>query len=117
MGIEEVDSSTATKAEAPKAKKKIAIEEVDSSCGSSSSSVGAVEKPQSGVRSVPAALSGKTKQAPKTGYEFERVLDKCKSQREIAEYMNLIKPAGVPKLLRQNLTSEIIMMLMGGIDA
>merc|ERR1712100_551911 len=69
-----------------------------------------------GTRALPACLKRKAK-APKTGYEFERTLEGCKTASDIATYMGLVKPSSVTKLLRQNLTPEMLMSLVDGIDS
>merc|ERR1711918_233486 len=100
-----------------KAKKKIAIEEVDSS--EAAAPVKAKKKiaVEAVGPKVPASLQKLAMKAPKTGYEMERALGKLKDPAEVAQYMDLIKPAGLPKLLSQDLTSEILMTLVQGIDS
>merc|ERR1712146_308783 len=70
-----------------------------------------------GSRALPASLRNKAKAPPKTGYEFERTLEACKTPQAVAEYMSIVKPGSVPKLLRQNLTSDMMMELVAGVMA
>merc|ERR1712100_178474 len=113
--IEEVDSS-APKEEVPKkTKKKIQIEEVDST-PTVQAPPPKVSSPVGAERAIPASLK-RAKPAPKTGYEFERNLEGCKTPEAAAAYMSLVKPTQVAKLLKQNLTSDMLMSLLGGIGA
>merc|ERR1711998_803252 len=126
--IEEVDSSPAAAepvaAEKKKAKKKIQIEEVSQDADSAASAAPsksespATSPKADGSRPIPALLKNKlAKSAPRTGYEFEGGLDGCKSSAARAEYMGLVQPKTAPKLLKQNLTSEIMLQLVEGVDA
>jgi len=125
--IEEVDSSVPVveAAKPVKAKKKIQIEEEDSSLSISTDSGANSSAPKSppksppastGVRTLPAAFKKKAS-IPKTGYEFERCLQGCKTPEAAASYMSLLKPSSVPKLLRQNLTPEMLMSIVGGVES
>merc|ERR1711959_205653 len=113
IAIEEVDSSA--EAAKPKAKKKIAIEEVDSSAQAAPASPPKSPPATGGARAVPAFLGAKVKPPPKTGYEFERNLEGCKTPAAAAEYLGRVKPSTIPKLLKQNLTVEIMMGIMAAI--
>merc|ERR1711977_7798 len=111
IAIEEVDSGEAPK-KAP-AKKKIAIDEVDRNKGSKTTSPTVVTKEsvssqQGSPHSPPVGLLKRTRIAPKTGYDFERTLEGCKTPADAAEYIGIVKPASAPKLLRQNLSVEIL---------
>merc|ERR1712100_362994 len=109
--IEEVDSSAeAPKEEPKKAKKKIQIEEVDSTPPVQAPPP-KVSSPVGAERAIPASLK-RAKPAPKTGYEFERNLEGCKTPEAAAAYMSLVKPTQVAKLLKQNLTSDMLMSLL-----
>jgi len=132
IAIEEVDSSVKAEPE-KKVKKKIAIEEVNSGSQEASSSkpvptvkvdsetkaaASASSSPtKSSPVTIPAGLFKKAKAPPKTGYEFERTLEGCKTASEAAAYMSLVAPKAVPKLLRQNLTSDMLMEMMGGVES
>merc|ERR1712146_231353 len=135
IAIEEVDSSAPAPAPAAekKVKKKIAVEEVDSGAKPSSSeskappsvkvdkeakATAAASSPtKSSPPSIPVGLLKRPKAVPKTGYEFERTLEGCKTSEEAASYMSLVKPSSVPKLLRQNLTSDMMMEMMNGVES
>merc|ERR1712054_16653 len=114
IAIEEVDSRAEAAPAPVKAKKKIAIEEVGSKTESPPVSPGA---DSSGARVLPASMMKKSAKAPKTGYEFERGIMKCKTPAEIAAYMSLVKPASIPKLLSQDLNSDILMTMVEGIGS
>merc|ERR1711998_598730 len=128
IAIEEVDSSEKKEAAPVKAKKKITIE-AEQSTGASTSPVtsptGSSDtlptspstSPVGAARALPASLKKRPKAAPKTGYEFERTLESCKTPQAAAEFMSLVKPASVPKLLRQNLTSDMMMEMFRGLEA
>lgn len=45
------------------------------------------------------------------------MLERCKTRQEAAELMNLVKTGSLRKLLSQNLTSEMLMAMVGGVDA
>merc|ERR1711988_886129 len=128
IAIEEVDSSAVAAAaaaeEKPKAKKKIAIEEVDSSAVAANAAAAAEEKPKAkrqapdgDQRKVPTSLQFGSMMAPKTGYEFEREIGKRKTPEEIAKYLDIIKPSSIPKLLSQDLNSDMMMTMVQGINA
>merc|ERR1711918_156355 len=125
---EEVDSSTPEPEK--KVKKKIAIEDVDSGSSTGSKApptvkvdkeakaAAAVSSPtKSSPPAIPVGLLKRPKAVPKTGYEFERTLEGCKTGEEAATYMSLVKPSAVPKLLRQNLTSDMMMEMMTGLES
>merc|ERR1711871_805498 len=52
---------------------------------------------------------------PRTGYEFERKLEALKTPKEICEYLDLLDPAKVPKLLSQDLSVDILMKVCDGL--
>merc|ERR1712100_175477 len=113
--IEEVDSS-APKEEVPKkTKKKIQIEEVDST-PTVQAPPPKVSSPVGAERAIPASLK-RAKPAPKTGYEFERNLEGCKTPEAAAAYMSLVQAKEVKKLLKQNLTPELLMQIIDGLGA
>merc|ERR1711912_154356 len=114
IAIEEVDSSAEAAPAPVKAKKKIAIEEVGAQAESSPpASPGGTS---GGARVVPASLKRSAK-VPKTGYDFERGIMKCKTPAETAQYMSLLKPASIPKMLSQDLNSEILMAMVAGVGS
>merc|ERR1712195_455530 len=113
--IEEVDSS---KVEAPAApvvaakpkKKKIAIEEVDTSKPSAPVKAAVSEAPPK----MPAALRAKLA-PPRTGYEFERKISALKEASTICKYLDLLKVNTVTKLLSQDFSVEILMKVCQGL--
>merc|ERR1712224_411502 len=116
--IEEVDSSEKKQEEAPKkAKKKIQIEEVNTEVKEEAPKVKSPSSPIGAERAIPASLRKGSKPVPKTGYEFERNLEGCKTPEAAAAYMSLVQAKEVKKLLKQNLTPELLMQIMDGLGA
>merc|ERR1711959_517882 len=138
--IEEVDSSKeAAPVEEPAkkaGKKKIVIEEVDSSNSnetleaptplrvrpceptdtSAPSPVKTVTSPASPkAPKLPGCLRSKL-MAPRTGYEFERKLETLKDPQSVCDYLDLLKPAQIPKLLSQDLSVEILMTVCNALS-
>merc|ERR1712166_221804 len=116
MGSSGINAAPVEEKKKP-AKKKIVIEEVDSSKDAAPvEEEKQVASHDEGLRKVPASLRRSILSAPRTGYEFERKIQSMNDPSSICEYLDLIALKQLPRLLSQDLSVDILLKVMHGLN-